>query len=115
MKPQPGDVVGCMDCQADFELPPPAEDIIYIPTCPECGSVVDGYEDAVDFRKRNSEAQEACKTLERELEEIIDQTQSMRNRVPEGSSLEALREATTRLQSLTAFATNRTEELTDED
>jgi len=115
MKPEPGDTVGCVNCHEDFELPHPAHDAIYIPSCPRCGAVVDGYEDAVKHRERNAKAREACRTILQKLERICDDTQSTLNRTEEGTALLALREATEDLHSLSELAMHRTEEIVDDD
>lgn len=115
VKPEPGDTIGCVNCQIDFELPYPATDVMYVPACPKCGTVVNGYEKMDSCRKRNSEALDACATIEQELEEILDKTRSTRDQVPEGTAIEALRETAEDLCSISQWAADKTEEIVDGD
>jgi len=85
---------------------------MYIPTCPRCNTVVDGYQDAADARKRHKKACEVCEEIEEELSALISRTKSMRRDVPEGGGFEALEHAHERLDSLSRLAAAKSEELT---
>jgi hypothetical protein len=99
----------------DFDLPYPPTDTIYVPKCPQCGGIVDGYEDAADHRRRNREAIGVCEEVENELERLIHDSRNTRKGVPEGTALGALQQLTEGLYDLSHYASNKSEELIEND
>jgi uncharacterized C2H2 Zn-finger protein len=104
-----GDIstVGCVECQEVFSISFD-HDVINVPRCPRCGTVVEGFEKNKDRKRHNTQACEALDHLECRLEDILA-TIEQRNEVPEGNSLSVLREITPALQEASQFAaeTNR--------
>jgi hypothetical protein len=116
MKPEPGETIGCVECQADFQLSHPAADSVYVPRCPSCGIVVDGYEDAADMKRRSSKAVEACEEIEVRLTRIIENMRERRERgIHEATSLGALQFAADELNSVNQFVSDAADELVAED
>jgi len=113
LKPKPSDIVGCVECHTVFEMPEPAHDVLYVPTCPTCDTVVDGYQDRANMKEKHKEACRVCNHIENELSKLVDQTDNMRKGVPEGGGFEALEHAAERLSYLSKMATEEYEDLTD--
>ena len=109
-----GDIstVGCVECQADFTTSAEV-DTIHVPRCPRCGTVVEGFEYALDQRQRSSYARDELKKIKRELSSIIHKIEYPP--VHEASSLSVLDETTQSLKQLSKYAAEKNEELNDLD
>ncbi len=112
MKPEPGDVVGCVNCQTDFTLETPATDTFYVPQCPYCGTIVGGYEDAANMKRRASEAETVCDQIEHELFVIRDEMQEMREEsVHPASQLSVLERTAERITELEKYVSDAVSDL----
>lgn len=109
-----GDIstMGCVQCQLEFSVSMP-HDTISVPSCPRCGTVVDGFEDTADLKERVSGASKACNHIKDRLRDIIQEIESTQNDIPPGTSLKALGIANQRLEEVNQFASEEAEELID--
>ena len=104
--------MGCVKCKLEFNVSMPT-DTIFVPSCPRCGTVVDGFEDAADMKERVSDANKACDDIKNRLRDIIQEIDSVQNEIPPGTSLKALCIAGRRLEEASQIASEQAEGLTD--
>ena len=102
-----GDIstVGCVECQEDFSVDF-IHDVINVPRCPRCGTVVEGFENEVDRAQNSAEACRVLDDIRRRLEEIL-RTIEQRNELPEGISLSVLRQITADLNGVSQYAAKK--------
>jgi hypothetical protein len=108
------DVVCCANCETDFAMPPPIPDQWYIPRCPNCGTVVNEYQDIADRKQKDEQAWQACGRIEEKLDEIIQEIQHTRNDIPPGGGVKTLEYAAEELDMMSEFAKEEYEKIIDE-
>lgn len=103
----------CKNCGEVFEMPDPPTDTIYIPRCPVCDTVAEGFEENVEYQERVKEATNACKEIDRRVSGITARMNKEMGYVAPGSSIQALADAAEDLQRLAEFATEKAENCAD--
>lgn len=101
MKPTVGDEVRCSNCDHSYRLPPMPLDDLYIPQCPECNDVTDGYEEVLREQEHLNSVREYNKELDEKLRDVREQFARDDHEIPLASSKHALVNVRDRLRELT--------------